>query len=176
VAARSGREAVDNFAGYFRETLSCVTAEFVTVFQESKNLYKITCDPPAKMAKRSGGSLFIIATQILGVAKTLEGIHKVKTREYSYRLVGRQDVAAEDIVAYHWHPNDSDLRSPHLHLADVARVHFPTSRVCLEDFIMMLIRYYDVRPRLLHSEWTGILDKNKQAFEKSATWKVQHPN
>ena len=176
MAARSGREAVDNFAGYFRETLSCVTAGFVTVFQESKNIYKVTCDPPAKMTKRAGGSLFIIATQSLGVAQNAEGIFKVKTREYSYRLVAEQDVAAQDIVAYHWHPNDSDLRSPHLHLADVTRVHFPTSRVCLEDFIEMLTRYYDVRPRLLHSEWTAILQKNKKAFEKSATWKVQHPD
>src|SRR5262249_44516691 len=97
------------------------------------------------------------------------------TREYSYRLVAEQDVASDDIVAYHWHPNDSDLRSPHLHVQDIPRVHFPTSRISLEDFIMMLVRYYDVRPRLKYSEWSAILEKNRSAFEKYATWKITHP-
>jgi hypothetical protein len=176
LAAKSAREAVDNFAGYFRETLSCITAGFVTVFQESKNLYKITCDPPARMSKRSGGHLFIIATQTLGISQNADNTYKVTTREYSYRLVAQEDIASEDIVAYHWHPHESDLRSPHLHLTEIPRIHFPTSRVCIEDFVMMLARYYDVRPRLPHTEWTGILEKNKAAFEKSATWKVKHPS
>jgi hypothetical protein len=90
--------------------------------------------------------------------------------------MAEEDIAAQDIVAYHWHPNDSDLRSPHMHVADVPRVHFPTSRVSLEDFIVMTIRYYDVRPRLRHAEWTAILEKNKRAFEESATWKIRHPH
>ncbi len=173
--AKSAREAVDNFAGYFRETLSCVTAGFITVFQESKNLYKITCDPPARVSKRSGGHLFVIATQTLGIARNADETYKVKTREYSYRLVMEENVAATDVVAYHWHPHESELRSPHLHIADVPRIHFPTSRVCLEDFVMMLMRYYDVRPRLTTSLWTEILERNKAAFEKSATWKIKHP-
>jgi hypothetical protein len=175
LAAKSARDAVDNFAGYFRETLSCVTAGFITVFQESKNLYKITCDPPARMSKRSGGHLFVIATQTLGIARNADETYKVKTREYSYRLVVEENIAAADIVAYHWHPHESELRSPHLHIADVPRIHFPTSRVCLEDFVMMLTRYYDIRPRLTYSLWTEILERNKAAFEKSATWKIKHP-
>jgi hypothetical protein len=175
VAGRTPREAVDNFVGYFKESLSCVTAGWITAFQESQNLYKITCNPPAKLSKRSGGNLFVIATQVLATAQDSEGRFKAKTREYSYRLVAEEDIAATDMVAYHWHPNDSELRSPHLHVAGIPRVHFPTSRVCLEDFVVMLIKYYDVRPRLKHSEWTGILDKNKCAFEKMATWKIQHP-
>jgi hypothetical protein len=40
---------------------------------------------------------------------------------------------------------------------------------------MMLTKYYDVRPRFMYSEWTAILDKNKAAFEKYATWKIRHP-
>ena len=173
MAAKSAREAVDNFAGYFKETLSCVTAGFVTVFQESKNLFKITCDPPLRMTKRAGGNLFVIATQTLSTV-SLDGSFKAKTREYSYRLVANEDITAQDIIAYHWHPHESDLRSPHLHVASLPRVHFATSRVSLEDFVMMLIRYYDVKPRLKHPEWTGILEKNKAAFEKHTTWKIKH--
>jgi hypothetical protein len=177
VSGKSPKEAIDNFAQYFRESLSCVTAGWVTAFQESRHLYKITCDPPAKLGKRSGGSLFIIATQVLTAVPDprVPGQFKAKTREYSYRLVEEENIAAQDIVAYHWHPNDSDLRIPHLHVAAVPRVHFPTSRVSLEDFILMLTRYYDVKPRLKHAEWTAILEKNKGAFEKMATWKIKHP-
>ena len=139
MAVKSAKEAVDNFAAHFRETLSCVSGGHVLVFAEDKS-------------------------------------YKAKTREYSYRLVSEEDIAASDVVAYHWHPNDSALRSPHLHVADVPRVHFPTSRVSLEDFIMMLTKYYDVRPRFMNSEWTAILDKNKATFEKYATWKIRHPS
>jgi hypothetical protein len=181
VPGKSPKEAIDNFAQYFKESLSCVTAGGVTAFQESRNLYKITCDPPAKLSKRSGGNLFIIATQVLTAVPDpnaegrFKAQFKAKTREYSYRLVEEGNIAAPDIVAYHWHPNDSDLRTPHLHVAAVPRVHFPTSRVCLEDFIEMTIRYFEVRPTMKYSEWSAILDKNKRAFEMMASWKVQHP-
>lgn len=127
---------------------------------------------------RSGGNLYLITTQVLGVASdpASSGQFKAKTREYSYRLVEQQDIAAQDVVSYHWHPNDSDLRIPHLHVKAVPRIHFPTSRICIEYFIWMLIQYYDVKPRLPHSEWTTILEKNKSAFEKMATWKIKHPS
>lgn len=119
---KTPKEAVENFAKYFRETLSCVTTGYPKAFQQSPKLFKITCDPPLKLTRRSGGNLFIIATQILGTT-VCDGGHKAKTREYSYRLVGTEDIAAPDIVAYHWHPNESDLRSPHLHIAG-SKVHF----------------------------------------------------
>ena len=97
---KSPKEAIDNFAQYFKESLSCVTAGWVTAFQESRNLYKITCDPPAKLTKRSGGNLFIIATQVLTAVPdpNAEGQFKAqlkaKTREYSYRLVEEENIAA----------------------------------------------------------------------------------
>ena len=177
MAGNSPKAAIDNFAQYFKESLSCVTGAWITAFQESRNLYKLTCDPPAKLTKRSGGNLYMIATQVLTTVPhpAIAGQFKAKTREYSYRLLEQEDIAVQDIVSYHWHPNDSELRIPHLHVACVPRVHFPTSRVCLEDFILMLIQYYDVRPRMKHSEWAAILEKNKGAFEKMATWKVKHP-
>jgi len=39
----------------------------------------------------------------------------------------------------------------------------------------MMIKYYGVRPKMKHSEWTAILAKNKKAFEQMATWKIHHP-
>jgi hypothetical protein len=149
VAGKNEKEAADNFLSFLHETLSCVTAQPLTAFQQSKKLYKVWFNPPAELTTRSGARLFLSFTQVLGAGPDPKepGEFKVSTREYSYRLLKRVDVASEEILAYHWHPNDSELRDPHLHIRSVARVHFPTSRVCLEDFIYMLINYYGVTSR-----------------------------
>jgi hypothetical protein len=119
----------------------------------------------------------VFFTQIFTVGRVqgAQREYKVSTREYSYRLSDSPNIEDDDILAYHWHPNDFEVRYPHLHVRAVeGDIHFPTSRVCVEDFILLLIKYYDVRPRLAHDEWTGILRKNKRAFGHGATWTVDH--
>jgi hypothetical protein len=177
VAGRSEWEAADNFVAYLHETLSCVTPDKLAFFQQSKKLYKVWFNPAAELATRSGAKLFLSFTQVLGAGPdpTQSGDFKVSTREYSYRLMQKSDVASKELLAYHWHPNDSELRDPHLHIRSIARVHFPTSRVCVEDFISMLIKYYGVKSPMKKSEWMAIIEKNKSAFEKMATWKIRHP-
>jgi len=177
VAGRNEWEAADNFVAYLHETLACITPEKLAFYQQSKKLYKVWFNPAAELTTRSGGRLFLSFTQVLGAGPDPKepGEFKVSTREYSYRLLERSNIASKEILAYHWHPNDSDLRDPHLHIRCVPRVHFPTSRVCVEDVVCMLIKYYGVRPRTKHSEWTAIIEKNKRAFEKMATWKIRHP-
>jgi hypothetical protein len=95
-------------------------------------------NPPTELATKSGAKLFLSFTQVLGAGPDARqpGEFKVSTREYSYRLMQRSDVASREILAYRWHPNDSELRDPHLHIRSIARVHFPTSRVCVEDFVL----------------------------------------
>jgi hypothetical protein len=175
VSGSSPKDAANNFAHFLRETLSCITPQFVSAFQQSDKLYKIWFEPYARVTTTDGGSLYISVTQIFRVVPHPEtqGQFKAKTQEYSYRLLGDQN-QEEEILAYHWHPNDFDVKYPHLHVRSAPRVHFPTSRVCLEDFVLLLIRYYNARPKLPHAKWRGILDKNKKAFEKMATWKVEH--
>jgi hypothetical protein len=168
VAGRNEKEAADNFLGFLHETLSCITAQPLTAFQQSKKLYKVWFNPPAELTTRSGARLFLSFTQVLGAGPDTQkpGEFKVSTREYSYRLLQGIDVASREILAYHWHPNDSALRDPHLHIRSVGRVHFPTSRICLEDFVCMLIKYYGVRPKMMHSEWTAIITKTKRLSRK----------
>ncbi len=81
--------------------------------------------------------MFLSFTQVLGAGPDPKepGEFKVSTREYSYRLLERSNIASKEILGYHWHPNDSALRDPHLHIRCVPRVHFPTSRVCVEDVV-----------------------------------------
>jgi hypothetical protein len=175
--AASPREAADTFVGFLQETISCISADNLTAYRQSNKLYKVWTQPHFELKTRTGARLFISITQVFSVGPhpTAIGQFKAKTREYSYRLTKREHIDAAEILAYHWHPHDFDVRHPHLHVTRVPRVHFPTSRVCLEDFIEMTIRYFGVRPMMKYSEWSTILDKNKRAFEKMASWKVQHP-
>ena len=177
MAGRTPREAADNFVSFLDETLSCITGDTLTAFQQSDKLYRVLTNPPLALATTSGERLFLSITQVFGIGlhPIQQGQYKVRTREYSYKLSSQGRVDANEVLAYHWHPNAFDVRHPHLHVRRVPRVHFPTSRVCLEDIVEMLIRYYGVRPRLKHAEWTGILENNKRAFEQMATWKIHHP-
>lgn len=170
MAGKTEREAADNFLSFLQETVSCVSGQSLSAYQQSKKLYKVWFDPPVQVPTRSGGRLVLSVTQVFGCGPDprQSGQFKASTREYSYRL----EIGDRELLAYHWHPNDSDLHSPHLHVRVVPRVHFPTSRVCLEDFVWLAIKYYGARPRLKHSEWTAILEKNKKAFDKMATWKI----
>lgn len=177
MAGRNPREAADNFIRFFQETISCISTGGLTAFQQSTKLFKVWTNPPFELETKSGGRLAISITQVFGVGPhpTEPRRFKAKTREYSYLLSQFTDDTWKEVVAYHWHPNDFAVRYPHLHVRCVPRVHFPTSRVCLEDFITMAIRYYGCKPRGTRAEWTAILEKNKKAFEKLASWKIQHP-
>ena len=176
MGGRTQPEAKDSFLHFLRETLSCITSDQLTAFQESKKLFKVWFDPPAQVRLRDNSLARISVIQIFTVVPDPQrGGFKAKTREYSYSFSTQADVEGVGLFSYHWHPHDLAVHFPHLHISSVPRVHFPTSRVFLEDFVLMLIEYYDVRPRLPHSEWTAILKKNKSAFNKMATWTIQQP-
>jgi hypothetical protein len=53
VAGKTEKEAADNFLGYLQETVSCVTTESLTAFQQSKKLYKVFFNPPAELTTRA---------------------------------------------------------------------------------------------------------------------------
>jgi len=175
VAGRTPKEAADNFIDFFKESLSCLSSQIVHAYQQSQHLYKIYYDPYAEVSAINDRNYYVSITQIFRAIPDPEDAkqYKARTQEYSYRLLETRE--EDEILAYHWHPNDPGVKYPHLHIHEVRRIHFPTSRVCLEDFIGLLFRDYDVKPNLSHAECKRILTKNKKSFEKWATWKVQHP-
>lgn len=186
MAGKSPREASENFAYYLRETLNCVTDQELLAFQESDKIHKLTFKTPAVLASGHGTDYYLSVSQAFTIVATTDRQFKAHSREYSYIFSDSDTVSHHGIVSYHWHPHISDLRDPHLHLyvrrhAEssrteniIPRAHFPTSRVCLEDFVWLLIKYYDINP--LQEKWKSILKKNKAAFAKGATWVVAHPS
>jgi hypothetical protein len=176
VAGRTAQEAADNFVHFLKETLSCLTDHYLSAYQQSARLYKVFYDPYASLVTRDGLEYQLSFTQVFRVIPhpDMPGQFKAKTQEYSYRLLLGPEEQSE-VLAYHWHPQDPGVHFPHLHIVQAHRIHFPTSRVCLEDFALLLMRDYRVRPRLSHAECKEILERNKRAFEKMATWKIQNP-
>ena len=172
---KSPKEAADTFVGFLRESLHCLSDHYLTAFQQSEKLYKIYYEPYADLLSREYTNYKVSITQIF---KTIPDPQQAKqfkatTQEYSYTLL---NAAGQEVVSYHWHPNDPGVSFPHLHIHQQAikRIHFPTSRVCIEDFILMLFREFEIRPNVSHAEYKRVLEQNKRNFEKWATWKIQH--
>jgi hypothetical protein len=179
VAGKSPKEAADNFVNFLKETLSCISSHYLSAYQQSTKLYKVYYDPYAEVSSRDGIDYQVSIAQIFRVIPDPQspGQFKAKTQEYSYRLLLGPGENTE-IFAYHWHPLEPGVSYPHLHIMEaprIHRIHFPTSRVCLEDFVWLLLRDYQIHPKLPHAECKRILEKNKRAFEKMATWKIQSP-
>lgn len=181
---RSAKEAIENFVSFMDETLSCVTNSHLSPYQKSTKLYVVFFRAPVPLVSRNGNRFYLQVTQQCTAEKCDDGSFKAHTRQYSYVFSDSAQATHHGIVSYHWHPDDFSVRDPHLHLRitpnlgypeierKIARAHFPTSRVCLEDFVRLLIDYYDIKPLLHHSTWRRILRKNKEAFGKQATWFV----
>jgi hypothetical protein len=172
VAGKTRNEAKDNFCGFFKESLSCLTDAYLQPVQISDNRFLLTYEPPPDLACAAGPRTLSISQLFTVRPDTLRGGYRVKTLEYEYGLNGPDDDGnLIEIVSYHWHPDESAVREPHLHVGCVPRVHFPTSRISVERFIRMLIDYYGIEPILAPAKWKAILRKNDLAFDAMASWK-----
>jgi hypothetical protein len=186
VPGKNAREAIETFAGFMNETLGCLTDRKLVAYQEAENTFKLLYKSPIPILSTSGKRFYLQVTQICNAEMREDGTFKAHTREYSYVFSGSPAHTHHGIFAYHWHPYDFDLRAPHLHITitpqigspeiegKISKAHFPTSRVCLEDFVDLLLRYYDIRSPLHHSRYRSILRRNRREFSKGATWTV-HP-
>jgi hypothetical protein len=52
--------------------------------------------------------------------------------------------------------------------APISRVHFPTNRISVEDFLWLALGEFDVQP--LRVDWRTVLDETRTAFETGQTW------
>lgn len=71
------------------------------------------------------------------------GPWKVSTVAYFYAL---HDDGQREIIGFHWHPETEGQKEAHLHLYAasnimtlLAKIHLPTGRITLEQFLRFLI-------------------------------------
>jgi hypothetical protein len=178
--AKNPNEAESNFAYYFRESLSVVTNAYLKAGMEGDKRV-LLYEPPVKLRRKSGDPIFLSVTQTYLISPTDDG-YKAKTTSYSYELLVKKDGEFETIAEFHWHPTKThNLKWPHVHIkgntaeGDLARKHFPTARVAVEDFLKFLIRDFGVMPRMAYQDWKEILTRNKKAFVDNASWLYWNP-
>ena len=123
---------------------------------------------------RSNPPLYITAKMLYRVTKAegVRGPWKVSTSAYYYAL---HDEKQQELLSFHWHPHAEERKDPHLHIhaasniADfLAKVHLPTGRIALEQFLRFLIAELKVKP--LRNDWETILRQTQTAHEKFRTW------
>jgi len=180
VPARSPNQADNNFAYFFRESLSVVTNAYLTAGREG-NKRVLLYEPPVKLERKAGDPLYMAVTQTYLISPANGGF-KTKTTSYSYELLVKKDNSLQTIAEFHWHPDATpNLKWPYAHIkgntaeGELGRKHFPTARLAIEDFIRFLIRDFDVKSRLAHADWKEILTRNKREFVTSASWLYWNP-
>jgi hypothetical protein len=175
-------DADTNFAYYFRESLSVLTTAFLLASVD-KDRRILLFDPPVRIPRKHGADpLYLSITQTYRVVEADDGTLKANSTSYSYGLLAKQNDELNTLLEFHWHPEGTpNLKWPHLHViantkdGELNRVHFPTARLCIEDFIRLLIRDFDVKARLPYDEYKHILAKNKAAFVEKSSWLCWKP-
>jgi hypothetical protein len=175
VPGKSSREADNNFAYYFRESLSVVTNSFLKASSEG-NERVLLYEPPVKLKRKSGDPLYLSVVQTYLVSER-DGEYKAKTTSYSYSLWVKKDSSLHAVLEFHWHPGaTANLKWPHVHVnansaeGELKKKHIPTARVAIEDFLRFLIRDYGIVPIIPYQKAKEILIKNKAAFVQGASW------
>lgn len=172
MGAKTRSEARDNFSHYFIESLSCISAQYVHPIQISPNRFSLTYEPSATLLCEAGERTLDVSQIFRIGTDPKDGGYKAITLQYDYTLNAGIDGTWKEIVSYHWHPDETAVREPHLHVGcDCwAKVHFPTRRMSVERFIEMLFDYYGIVPARPHPDWKRILDKNHKAFVEGSSW------
>ena len=163
MGARNKQEAADKFSTLFKESLSCITDAHLQPLQKSTNLYVLSYEPAVALRCNKGERSLSVTHVFTPVPDRVKGGFKASTRKYIY---GLNDEAGREMVEYHWHPEQTDVHYPHLHVHHdpIRRVHFATARVSVEMFIRMLIDYYGIEPIIAESKWRAIFEKEQQSL------------
>lgn len=175
---RTAPEAANFFHEHFSQSLSVITDTYLKAIRVGDE-YLLTFEPPARVETTHGGFLYLDILQTFETVAADDGQFRAHTTGYQYAVMESETESNDNgIASYHWHPDrPTKLRWPHLHVAPrdrdnylSPRIHLPTSRVSIEDFVHLLIRDFHVRPRFPYVEWKKILMANKTSFVKYANW------
>ena len=81
-----------------------------------------------------------------------------------------------ELVSYHWHPNTrSPFTQPHFHVGKTRveqdqRLHVPTPRFTVEDFVEMLIDSFGVAATVDEETWRALLAESREIHERYRSW------
>lgn len=104
------------------------------------------------------------------VQEARSGLWTITTTAYYYAF-GLSEDGHQELLAYHWHPDDEGaFTAPHLHVGAAGlgtdavfspKWHVPTERIGVEDVLRFAITHLGARP--LKRNWEAILSRFRLA-------------
>jgi hypothetical protein len=180
LAGKSPAEAVNNYLDPLQRAVSCVTKGVLNVTgYHPANEPHVLALGGGRQGLKDGYTLTLEQRYDIVEAEGERGPWKVTTRGYIYALDDPDD---REIVAYHWHPDGRSTEDrPHVHLGagsgvthvGLAGAHIPTSRVALEDFLLMCIEQFGIPAQ--RDDYLKILRETRGTFEEWRTWPAPGP-
>ena len=184
---RTPQAAAQAFRDTITTALGCITHEYVGYSSQAAASGEITAisfanGDPIRMPT-SDPQARLLLSAIINYRVREEGPHdwRVRITGYFYTLEDGQ----HEILAYHWEPDNAQIRYPHLHLKAGARVqypalqaaHLPTGRVLIEDVIWLAIREFGVSCMNQdadrgHADSRATLNETRSVFDQSQSWGV----
>jgi hypothetical protein len=173
VPGKSPADALDEYVQPIRKSLQCLTpSKFAHVSPKAGIIQDLIID-------EIGGAKLISALHINYRVSVLHKFviqpssrsYKVRTLAYRYNLDIETQDGTEEIVGYHWHPRGAH-QFPHIHVAGADpsfhKVHLPTCRISLEDFLLCLIEDFGIPART--PNYRTILERNRRKFFEHCKW------
>ena len=102
------------------------------------------------------------------------GPYKTSSRGY---IMSLGDASKRELVSFHWHPL-ADVTSehrPHFHVGEAfvptaARMHVPTPRISVEEFITLAIDSFGAHPVVDEDIWRPLLADGRETYERYRQW------
>ena len=193
--------AVNDFKGWLRQALSCVTRDVLVVSPGGYAPSAAEREPHMLTFARDPVLLGGPAQLVLSVNHRYRvlrsgsaGPWRVQTAAYYYRFA---DILGRELLAFHWHPETvPQVPYPHLHVGrgvvamesliaaglsaqhnalgpEIAAAHIPTSRIALEHVFELAIRHFSVPP--LRPDWEAVFDRTLDQFRRMQRWSLWSP-
>jgi hypothetical protein len=137
---------------------------------------KLGAGEPAMVTSSVYGSLALTVNLIFVVLEEdgPRGPFRCSSRSY---VMGLKEPDGAEVISYHWHPESvSPETGPHFHIGErrvrqVVRLHVPTPRVSVEEFVRTAIQSFGVEPTVDEDVWRPLLDESQHVHE---TWRSWH--
>lgn len=90
--------------------------------------------------------------------------------------LGVSDKDVRELFSFHWHPaGRSPVTKPHFHvghayIAQDSRLHVPTPRISVEEFVLLLVDSLNVEITDESGAWRELLAASQQLHEAHRTW------
>jgi hypothetical protein len=173
-----GQNPIDALAEYvepIRKSLECVTSDKLAYLKPKEGITQVFAFQEiggARVRSVAGAAYRVTVRHNFVIDQKGVRSFKVRTLEYRYALdlesAGR---GVDEVFAYHWHPSGPH-KFPHVHVTgkdpSFHKVHLPTSRISLEDFVRCLIEDFGIPAR--KRAYKSLLDQNRRRFFKHSKW------